>query len=301
MNIIKKHILLFLLFSFSLKAIDWNKCYSIKNIEFFIKNHQYVSIINSISLYTLDIDKVKVDVYIPELNKQSCYKTLLVLPGWKFSRKKWFKETRLLKFIKKYQYIAIAPEMNISIYESQYFKETKLKWHKKPGMQFIEEDLLPYFKTYGLFNNNYYNMGLGLSTGARGIVLIASRNPDLFYAIAALAGDYDQTLNPKDNLIRLTYGEYHLFKNRWETIDNPIYNIQKNGWNTHIYIGHGLKDTIVSYKYSKHLYQFLKSNFNNKIIVLHLCNDCKHDFSYWDSELEAVFNFYENNIKTNLK
>ncbi len=140
---------------------------------------------------------------------------------------------------------------------------------------------------------------MGLSTGARGIVLIASRNINLFYGIAALSGDYDQTLTPQDKLIQSIYGEYNKYKERWQTIDNPIYNIKKNGWNTSIYLGHGLKDTIVNSQHTIHFYNFLNNHYKNVNIKLHLCNDCKHDFYYWNKELKEIFLFFDEIFKKN--
>jgi len=289
-------ILLFLINIFSLYAYEKEKCYRIDDIQNFIEHHPKKTLKNELLLVELTINRVNIDVYIPKLDQKNCFKNLLVVPGWKFSKTRWFNETRLKEFIKKYQYIAIAPEMNITVYESQYFRETKFKWHEKPGMQFIEKDLIPYLNQFHFLKNDFYNMGLGLSTGARGIVLISSRNPRLFYAIAALSGDYDQTLTPNDNLMRLTYGEYHQFKERWHTFDNPIYNFKQSGINTHFYLGHGKKDNVVSYEHSLHLYNFLKSLNSSKTITLNLCEDCKHDFLYWDKELDSVFTFYETTI-----
>ena len=288
--------LLFLFNIFSLYAFEKEKCYRVNDIQNFIDHHSQKTQKDDLVLVQLTIDKVNIDIYIPKLDQKKCTKNLLVLPGWKFSKTRWFNETRLIEFIKKYQYIAIAPEMNITVYESQYFPETKLKWHKKPGMQFIENDFIPYFNKFNLFKEVYYNMGLGLSTGARGIILITSRNPKLFYSVAALSGDYDQTITPTDNLMRLTYGEYHQFKERWHTIDNPIHNFQQKGIHTHIYLGHGKKDNIVSYEHTLHLYNFLKNRNPSKTVLLNLCENCKHDFPYWDKELDAVFTFFEQTI-----
>lgn len=275
-------------------ALDTEKCYESNLIQAFKNQHKnyFISMNRSFKIYTIKIDSIPVDIYIPELKSDHCYKLLLVLPGWKFSRKRWFNETELLKYLKQDSIIAIAPEMHTTVYESIYFKETKLRWHKKPGMIFIEEDLIPYFKQYHLLQENKYNFGLGLSTGARGVIMIASRNPALFFAIAALSGDFDQTITPNDNLMRLTYGEYKDFKDRWQTVDNPIYNIKQNGWQSHLYLGHGKEDTIVSIQHSNHFYEFLK-NFNTKAkIKYNICDTCKHDFFYWNLELKSIFNFF---------
>ncbi len=294
-----KFFILVLLIVNSIFALEPEKCYSLNTIDTFRNEHKnhFVSFSNFIELYTIEIDGVLVDIYIPKLVTISCYKLLIVLPGWKFSRKRWFNETELLKYITQSSIIAIAPEMHTTVYESMYFKESKIRWHKKPGMKFIEEDFLSYFKKYKLLQQDKYNFGLGLSTGARGVVLIASRNPRLFFAIAALSGDYDQTITPNDNLMKLTYGEYKDFKERWQTFDNPIYNIKQNGWLTHIYLGHGKLDNVVTVQHTSHFYEFLKNlNLNSKI-KYHICDTCKHDFFYWNLELKPIFEFFHELIQ----
>lgn len=287
-------ILLGLFFNSTIQGIE--KCYNkevIENlinssIKFYQKNKDY-------SLITFSIEQVPVDIYIPELSEKCCYKILLVLPGWNFSRKRWFSETDLLNYIKTYYYIAIAPETKTTIYESNYYPETKIKWHTKPGMEYFVNDFFPFFEKYKIFINSKYNFSLGLSTGGRGTVMIASKLPNKFFAIATLSGDFDQTITPEDNLMKLVYGPYSKFSERWKE-DNPLYLIKKNGWNSHIYIGHGKEDNIVPSLHSKHFYEFLsKEKFPIKIHYS-IKEKYKHDFYYWNSELKNIFDFFESLI-----
>ncbi|MCS7205106.1 MAG: prolyl oligopeptidase family serine peptidase [Leptospiraceae bacterium] len=271
------------------------ECYSKEVIQTFEKNinQNPIQTLKEYRVYTVDLQGVFVDVYLPSKLNETCYKILLVLPGWKFHRKRWFLETRLLDFMEKNSYMAIAPEMGVSVYESIYFPETKLKWNKKPGMVFLENDVLGFFQKHDLLKEGFLNFALGLSTGGRGVVLLASRNPGLFTAVSSLSGDFDQTITPKDNLMRLTYGEYEKFPERWKTIDNPIWIIQNRGWKTPLYLGHGKEDKVVSYLHSQHFYDFLKKHHPEIPIEFHLKAQHKHDFLYWDSELENVFLFFE--------
>ncbi len=266
---------------FPVYAIDLNKCYKISD-EFIFD-----------SVKKMKIENVEIDIYYPE-KKLNCYKLLLVLPGWNFSKERWFKETELLKY-KESGYIMVAPEMKTTIYESQYFPETKLKWHKLPGMQFIKI-LIEEFQKQNFFKENKYNFILGLSTGGRGAVLISMNFTNIFFAVASLSGDFDQTFNPSDNLMKLVYGDYKIFGKRWEEIDNPVFFIKKNKdkWKSHIYLGHGENDNIVSYLHTKNFYEFLKTQGLEIQVKLNLVKQAKHDFHYWNSELATVFDFFEN-------
>lgn len=289
--------LFFLYFFYFVHPAEGRECYTKNRIENFLHalSSPTVSPERNLKIFTLSIRNVPVDIHIPEtVSETTCYKLLLVLPGWKYHRKRWFRETRLSDFIRQYHYIAVAPEMHTTIYESEYFPETKMRWHAKPGMKFLEEDFFPYFQSKGFFLQDRWNFGLGLSTGGRGIVLIASRNPGLFFAIATLSGDFDQTLYPADNLMRLVYGDYETFSHRWKNIDNPVTNIKQNGWKTAIFIGHGLKDRVVPSYHSEYLYRFLKENFPGVPVMASFPENAGHDFSYWNSALPEVFSFFEN-------
>lgn len=286
----KIKIFLFFLLINSLSAIE--KCYTTKTVDDFINSFSdFFQEKNQYFFASLVINKVPTDIYIPKKLEQKCIKTLLVLPGWKFSRTRWFQETELLKYIIIHHYVAFAPETSVTIYESEYYPETQLKWHAKPGMKFFLEDFFPLFRKYQLFLDSKLNFALGLSTGGRGVVMIASHLPDLFISIATLSGDFDQTLTPKDNLMRLVYGPYEKFPHRWKE-DNPIYYIQKNGWKTNIYIGHGKEDPVVSYRHSEYLYNFLKQREGFLKIHFSLKEKAKHTFEYWNLELPSIFNFF---------
>ena len=238
---------------------------------------------------------IPVDLYIPQSKKNNG--DILVLPGWKFSRTRWHKETELLAFAEKYGYRCVFPEMNTSCYESNWFPETRLKWSAMPGGKWIREILIPYMrKNHGIFNEGAYNCLLGLSTGGRGVALVSLQNPGLFKAGAALSGDFNQTAMPNDNLMTALYGKISDFRERWRTTDNPFEAAKEGKWKMPVYIGHGEKDTVVPFSQSANFYKLLAEKYPNIKTVFH-ASASGHDFAYWNSELPAVFDFFEDTRK----
>ena len=234
---------------------------------------------------------IPVDLYIPPSEKING--DILVLPGWKFSRTRWHKETALLAFAGKYGYRCVFPEMNTSCYESSWFPETRLKWSAMPGGKWIQDILIPYMrKNHGIFAENSYNCLLGLSTGGRGVALVSLQNPGVFKAGAALSGDFDQTAMPNDNLMTALYGNISNFRERWRTTDNPFEAAKEGKWKMPIYIGHGKKDTIIPFSQSVGFYKLLAEKYPGIKTVFH-ASASGHDFAYWNSELPPVFDFFE--------
>jgi putative tributyrin esterase len=234
---------------------------------------------------------IPVDIYLPR--SKTITGDILVLPGWRFSRKRWHKETDLLKFADKYGFRAIFPEMGVTNYESKYFKETTMKWAATPGGKWIKEIMIPQLqKKYGLLLPKSRNYLLGLSTGGRGVLLVSLQNPDLFTAGATLSGDCNQAKMPNDRLMTSTYGPYRNFSYRWKTVDNPEISAMKGKWKMPLYIGHGRKDRISPFSQSKSLFITLKKRYPKLKVVLNAPKEAGHDFKYWNSEIEPVFRFF---------
>ncbi len=233
--------------------------------------------------------KIPVDVYIPK-GKQSIRGTILVLPGWKYNRKLWRTKTNIIKVCEEKGFRLVFPEMGKSLYASQYFPQTVIKWSVTPGGQWIQEYLLPTLQQYGLLLPGDTNFMLGLSTGARGVALISLRNPGLFKGGACLSGDFDQTAIPKDVITIRIYGPYEEHKDRWETVDNPQSRITE--WKMPVYLGHGQADTVTPYSQSYNFYHALKKAHPSVRVVLNAPEKAGHDWTYWSSEVLNVMNFF---------
>lgn len=238
-----------------------------------------------------EFKRIAVDIYIPRNNKITG--DILVLPGWKYSRIKWHRETDMTKYADKFGFRLVFPDMWVSSYESTYFPETTLMWAYTPGGVWIKHILLPELETkYGIFKKNGKNFILGLSTGGRGVLLVALQNPDFFSGGATLSGDCDQSLMPGEKTMTVLYGDFTKFKSRWETVDNPLKEIKAGKWQMPLYIGHGKKDKVSPFEQSKLLYDTLNKTYPNLKIVFNEPDWAEHDFIYWKSEVPNIMNFF---------
>lgn len=233
-------------------------------------------------------NRIPVDVYTPENVK--IVADVLILNGWNFPRDDWQKKTRILKSAKQKGFRLIFPEMGKTVYESEYYPETKLKWSVTPGGKWVREILVPSLQNYGLLTVGKRNFVMGLSTGGRGAVLIGLTKSDVFKGVATLSGDFDQASMPKDNLMTLTYGAYTEFQERWETVDNA--HRKASEWKLPIYIGHGQADKIVPFSQSKSFYEVLKNTHKSLKIIFNDPKTAGHDYKYWDAEVDPVFDFF---------
>lgn len=233
-------------------------------------------------------NKIPVDVYTPEDNKVVA--NVLVLNGWSFPRDDWQKKTRILASAKEKGFRLIFPEMGKTNYESEYFPETKLKWSTTPGGKWVREILIPSFQQNAILMKNGKNFVMGLSTGGRGAAILGFTQPDIFAAAASISGDFDQATMPKDRLMTGSYGKYDENKERWETIDNVHRNAKD--WKIPIYLGHGQADKISPFIQTKNFYLKLKELHPNLKIVFNDPKDAEHDYKYWDSEVDPIFEFF---------
>jgi S-formylglutathione hydrolase FrmB len=234
----------------------------------------------------ITISGFEVEIRIP---KSEVRGDLLVLPGWGFSRTRWCNETELCTMALARGYRVILPEMGKSVYQAANYPETRKDWAVFPTRDWVNNNMIPALQKEGLLTNEKPNYIMGLSTGARGVILICLDNPDLFNAAAALSGDLDQTLMREDNLMNGVYGKYSNFKERWEGNDNPTSRIKD--WNTPLYLGHGKADHVVPVDQTKLFYRKLKEQKREIPVMLNLAN-AGHDFNYWGAEVKPILDFF---------
>ncbi|NJO01486.1 MAG: prolyl oligopeptidase family serine peptidase [Bacteroidia bacterium] len=216
---------------------------------------------------------------------------ILVLPGWDFPRQDWCEKSSLCEEGRKRGYRLILPEMGRSVYSSRFYPETRSDWRQYPNKAWIVQEMIPTLqKEYGILLPKQPNYILGLSTGGRGVALVALALPELFRAAAALSGDFDQTQIPADRLMIGYYGSLTQFPDRWIGEDNPLQ--QAASWKLPLYLGHGKLDQIVPYQQSLLFYQVLHQAHPELKILLNL-PEAGHDYRYWDSEVKNIYNFFE--------
>ncbi len=234
------------------------------------------------------LDDVPYDVYMPKQLRGA----ILVLPGWDFPRDGWIKNTDLTKRAEEKGYALVLPEMLKTLYESSYFPETRMKWNAVPGGKFIKDRLLPEMDSrHGLLRTGGRNFLLGLSTGGRGVALVALENPGRFTAGASISGDFLQERIPADRLMQAVYGSYELFPERWVGKDNPAKRAAE--WKLPLYLAHGSADNIVPPEQTKLFFDALKAKAPNVRVEYKVIPGGAHDYKVWGGELPGVFEFFE--------
>ena len=236
---------------------------------------------------TIYINKVPIDIRQGEGVIKG---DILVLPGWNFSRTKWCDSSDLCEHALKLGYRLIMPEMGKSIYASHYYPETRKDWLAYPTLTWLVDSMIPQLQKQGIFKGRD-NFLIGLSTGARGVVMIAEKTGNFFKAGAALSGDYDQLTETNDNLITGFYGSYAKFPLRWKNEDNPAHDIAK--LKIPIYFGHGLMDNIVPFVQTKSFYELKMMNSPESKSVFITSKKGGHNFKYWNSEVDNILNWFQ--------
>jgi hypothetical protein len=238
---------------------------------------------------TIIVGSIPVDFRFPNM---SYCGAILALPGWNFSRTDLCSKSDFYHEAGKRGYILVLPEMLKSVYASELFPETRIEWRRYPTLHWITDTLIPFCRSqFHIFKEGGKNFIFGISTGARGVALIAGNTGDLFLAGAALSGDYDQTKMTNDQLMTGYYGSYKQFKDRWEGPDNP--SIYSNRLKIPLYIAHGRKDNVVPCQQSIDFFRKINSEDPGRGHVLYLCDTCGHNYAFWNSQIENVLNFFK--------
>ena len=237
----------------------------------------------------LMVEDVAYDLYIPRKYQDA---SILVLPGWNFSRTSWVENSPLVEYADQYGYALLLPEMQKTLYESSYYPETQMKWHRVPGGEFIKRYFIPAIQArHNLLIRGSKNTLLGLSTGGRGVALIALENGGMFVAGASFSGDFSQENMPSDRLMISVYGNFADFPERWQGRDNPMARAKE--WIMPLYLAHGTDDDIVPESQSRLFYEALKGQGGQEIAVeYHAVEGAAHNYDFWGGQLAAVFKFF---------
>ena len=244
----------------------------------------------------LTVDDVAYDLYLPPGYGNSDnfdFPCVLVFPGWDFSRSSWVENAPLVEYADRYGYALILPEMGQTLYESAYYPETDLRWNSVPGGEFVRERLIPTIQTrHKLLLPGQHNTLLGLSTGGRGVALVALENPGLFVAGASVSGDFSQENTPEDRLMTAVYGPFSQFQDRWLGRDNPQSRVEE--WRMPLYLSHGTADDIVPESQSQLFYQALVKTHGDRIPIRYeAVEGAGHDYAFWGGQLDEIFEFLD--------
>jgi hypothetical protein len=238
---------------------------------------------------SLMVSNVRVDILFPENKTEG---TILVLPGWNFKCDDICSRSNFCRLAKSMGFILIMPDMLKSIYASCLYPETRKDWLSYPTLPWITDTLVPFIRLHCKLllagQNNYL---FGISTGARGVAMVALYTENIFIAGSGLSGDYNQLELQEDNLVKGYYGTCKQFPERWSGKDNP----QKNASRLKIplYLAHGKSDNIVPCSQTLEFYNTI-SMLNPQLgHAINLNDTAGHNYSFWQSEYLNAFKFFE--------
>jgi hypothetical protein len=217
---------------------------------------------------------------------------LLVLPGYGFSDIEWCTKTSLCEKAIKLGFNLIFIEVKKTVYLKENLPQTSELLKKYPTRTWIIDSVYKPLLRTGVISSKQKNYVLGLSTGARGAAILLLENPLLFSAGACLSGDFDPTIQKNDNLMINALGSYEKYPLLWKG-DNNIVNRVKE-FQKPLFIAHGKKDPIVPVKHSLLLVERITKENPNLIVKYDFPENAKHDYKFWNSEVDNVLIFFQN-------
>jgi alpha-beta hydrolase superfamily lysophospholipase len=216
---------------------------------------------------------------------------VLFLNGYNFSIQKALTESNFFEEALKRGYSIVVPEVKKTTYAKKNYAETADFLRTQKKLSYYTDTLVNQF-----IKGNYKDKPLfiyGISTGARGSLLITEELQTKIKAVALLSGDYDQTIDPKDNLMVASFGPFKQNTKRWEEEENPIFKLHQ--LKCPIYIYHSKADKIVAFEHSNHLNTLL--NKQNTLKHFEIEINQNHDFNAWNSKTYSVLDFFDEKIE----
>lgn len=219
---------------------------------------------------------------------------ILVLPGWNYPDTQWCDKTSLCLKAQKQGYDLVFVEMQRSVYLKSYYKQTRKDYTKYPTrIWLIDSVFKPLFREQ-LLDSTKPVFVMGLSTGGRGAAILALDYPELFYGAASLSGDFNPLLQKDDPLMINSIGSFAQYPKLWSG-DNNI-TLRAAEIKVPLYIGHGMADKVSPVKQSLQFVDTLKKKNPNLTIKTNFPKTAGHNYAYWNSEIDAVLNFFSSLI-----
>jgi S-formylglutathione hydrolase FrmB len=234
-------------------------------------------------------------VYLPagyDAHPARRYPLVIALHGWNHSPALWRKRGDLGPLADRYGLVVAVPALGKTVYETQFYPESRIKWGGVPGTRWVGEVLLPHLRrTYRVAGDRAHAAIVGYSTGGRGAVLVAEAYPE-FAFVGSLSGTFDLgALRPATGEYRIhaaVFGERtKRFRERWALDDvvTPARLAKLDG--VTLYAGHGAADKVVEPGQLGALEKALTGRPVNA--VFQRTPGAGHDWAYWNSQFPALF------------
>jgi pimeloyl-ACP methyl ester carboxylesterase len=252
---------------------------------------------------------------------------LLLLPGWNFADTQWCTRTRVCDEATRRGYDVMLVEMGKSVYMDSLYPQMRADYRLHPTRTWLWDSVLKPLQKRGYFTDEgtpedpiktvdggVYHKSLmlpipsyvmGLSTGARGALLLALEHPEAFVGCAGLSGDYNPLLMKNDNLMINCLGKYDDVPWRWQGTNNIEMRVE--ALRIPVYLAHGTDDKVVPWKQTESLFKAMESsvNFQQRASTFQKTYDdvgfvrtlfvkgAGHNYSFWNEAGLKVLDYFD--------
>ncbi|MCC6623994.1 MAG: prolyl oligopeptidase family serine peptidase [Deltaproteobacteria bacterium] len=217
--------------------------------------------------------------------------TILVLPGWGFDRRMVCWRSSFCDDARAAGWNLVLAGMDKSVYAGEVYPQTRHDMAVQKTRTWVVGRLLPALQErYGVLRPGEDNFLYGMSTGGRGVALLALHAPEIFRGGAALSGDFDMLLETKDPLLLLHYGSHRRFPERWSGEDNPALHAARI--RIPLYLASGTADKIVPAEQSIQFHRRMREAHPDMDLHLELVDGAGHDFGFWGSQTGPILEFF---------
>lgn len=227
-------------------------------------------------IYNCNYRKTSYRFYLQNPQKKNGL-VLVLLPGWNYPVMDWKTKTGVVDSALSWGFQVLLCDMGKSVYMDSIYPEAREDYKGFATRTWLWDSILgPVSRNIG--NGNMVLMGL--STGARGSVLLGMEHQNEVGAVVALSGDYFPNFDPDDKLMINSMGPYSRFKNRWEKGKNDVRSL--DGMPDFVFLAHGIQDSWVNLDHTIRLKQRLTEIQTTEKLEAQFA-DGKHDYAFWNA------------------
>lgn len=194
------------------------------------------------TITSADSNPVNVLVYYPKNYKAESALTLVLLHSWGKTPSEWQKSSSAARLADETGTVLVCPEMSRTVYENEFYDDTEVRWNSVPGGKWMSSVFIPWLTSDKKLYRDRTSAGIaGLEIGARGALLTAARNPEIFGFAGGISGFYDSGSVTRSQIFTGAYGKYKENKDRWENADS-ILPLAPALAKTNMFFAHGSKE-----------------------------------------------------------
>ena len=281
---------------------------------------------------------IRVEIKVTRFaNASTRRKMLLLLPGWNYADTQWCTRTRVCDEARKRGYDVMLVEMGKSVYMDSLYPQMRADYRLHPTRTWLWDSVLKPLQKRGYFTDEgtpedpiktvdgdvYYksmrlpvpSFVMGLSTGARGALLLALEHPEAFQGCAGLSGDYNPLLMKNDNLMINCLGKYDDVPWRWKGKNNI--EMRVDFFKVPMYLAHGSNDGVVPVNQTESLLLAIEHSeackaraavpsvgtvvdhnyLDSKIVRSEIVVGARHDYIFWNQAGLKALDYFDELLK----